>query len=95
MVRALPVDQPSSGKEGAQGSASQPYLLPENEGQKEPCPRSTVASVANMLSSDLEVLGVLVVLWSVESSGSLTRKYPSLWLGGVLLSMFLFAQDPS
>ena len=36
-----------------------------------PCPRSSVASVAHELSSDLEVLGVLGVLRCRESSGAL------------------------
>jgi hypothetical protein len=46
-------------------------ILAEDEGQKEPCPRNSVASVAQVLSSDHEVLGVLGVLWSEESSGVL------------------------
>ena len=36
-----------------------------------PCPRSSVASVAHVLSSDHEVLGVLGVLGCGESSGAL------------------------
>ena len=41
--------QLSSGREGSQGSASQLCLLPEDEGPKGPCPRSSVASVAHVL----------------------------------------------
>ena len=70
-VRALPVGRLSSGKEGAQGSGSQLCLLAEDEGQKGPCPRSSVASVAQVLSSDHKVLGVLGVLWHGESSETL------------------------
>ena len=70
-VRTLPVGQLSSGKEGAQGSGSQLCLLAEDEGLKGPCPRSSVASVAHVLSGDQEVLGVLGVLWHGESSGAL------------------------
>ena len=70
-VRALPVGRLSSGKDGAKGSGSQLRLLAEDEGPKGPCPRSSVASVAHMLSSDREVLGVLGVLRIGESSGSL------------------------
>ena len=53
------------------GSGSQLHLLAEDEGLKGPCPRRSVASVAHMLSSDREVLGVLGVLRIGESSGSL------------------------
>ena len=35
------------------------------------CPRSPVASIAHVLSSDHEVLGMLGVLWCGESSGAL------------------------
>ena len=58
-VRALPVGRLSSGKEGAQGSGSDLHLVAEDEGLKGPCPRSSVASVAQVLSGDHEVLDVL------------------------------------
>jgi hypothetical protein len=70
-VRALPVGRLSSGKEGTQGSGSQLNLLAEDEGPKGPCPKISVASVAHVLASDHEVLGVLGVLWHGESSGAL------------------------
>ena len=41
------------------------------EGLKGPCPRSSIASVAYVLSSDHEVLGVPGFLRSGESSGAL------------------------
>ena len=66
-----PVGRLFSGKEGAQGSGSQLCLLAEDEGPKGPCPRSSVASVTHVLSSDQEVLGVLGVLQRGESSGAL------------------------
>ena len=62
-----------------------------------------------MLYSDHEVLGVLGVLQSKESSWALyavswdhmkdgvagpDQKNPSLWSGRVSLSLFLLAQDP-
>ena len=62
-VRALPVGQLSS----AQWSGSQLHLLAEDEGLKRSCPRSS----GHVLPSDLEVLGVLGVLRSGESSGVL------------------------
>ena len=49
-VRAFPGDRLSSGKEGAQGSGSQLCLLAEDEFLKGPCPISSVASAAHMLS---------------------------------------------
>jgi hypothetical protein len=70
-VRAFLVGQLSSGKEGAQGSVSQLCLLVEDEDPMGPCPRSSVASVAHMLSGDHEVLSVLGVLQYGESSGAL------------------------
>ena len=70
-VRGLPVVPLSSGKEGAQGSVSQLHLLAEDEGLKVPCPRSSLATVAHVLSSDHEVLGVIGVLLCGESSGAL------------------------
>jgi hypothetical protein len=76
-VRTLHVGRLSSGKEGPQGSGSQFRLLAEDEGQKGPCPRSSVASVAHVLSGDHEVLGVLGALGHGESSGALDA------LGGV------------
>ena len=69
-VRALPVDGLSSGKEGAQVSGSQRCLLAEDEGPKGPYLRSSVASVAHVLSGDQEVLGVPGILQSWESSGA-------------------------
>ena len=71
VVRALPVGRITFDKEGSQGSGSQLCLLAEDEGPKGPCPRSSVASVAHVLSSDHEVLGVLGVLQRGESSGAL------------------------
>ena len=65
-VRALPVGQLSSGKEGALGSGSQLWLLAEDE-----APRSSVASVTHVLSGDHKVLCILGVLWHGESSGAL------------------------
>ena len=100
----------SSGKEGAEGSRSQFCLLAEDEGPKGPCPRSSVASIAHVFSSDPEVLGVLGVLRRGESSGdpgafcwvheedgragAEKGRNPSLWSGGVPLSLFLLAQVP-
>jgi hypothetical protein len=97
-------------QKGTQGSGSQWCLLAEDKGQKGPCPRSSVASVANMLSSDHEVLSVLEVLliWRVlwgpicpllhECSRwqglALTWMDPSLLSGGVPPSPFLVEQDP-
>ena len=49
-VRALPGGWHSDGMEGAQGSGSQCCLLSEDEGSKGPCPRSSVASAAHVLS---------------------------------------------
>ena len=47
------------------GLAEESYLLAEDEGLKEPFPRSSVASVVHMISSDYEVLGLAEwrVLW--------------------------------
>jgi hypothetical protein len=70
-VRALPVGWLSSGKEGAQGSGSQLCLLAEDKGPKGPWPKSSVASVSHVLFCDSEVLCVLGVLRSGESSGPL------------------------
>ena len=70
-VRAFPVGQLSSGKEGAQRSGFQLCLLAEDEGLKGPCPRSSVASVAHVLSCDHDVLGVLGVLLLGEPSAVL------------------------
>jgi hypothetical protein len=70
-VWALPVGQLSSGKEGAQDSGSKLCLLAEDESLKGPCPRSSVASPTHVLSSDPELLVVLGVLQSGESSGNL------------------------
>ena len=70
-VRALPEGQLSSGKECAQASGSQLHLLAEDEGPMGPCPRSSVTSVAHVLSGDLEVLSVLGLLRRGESSGAL------------------------
>ena len=70
-VRALPVGQLSSGKEGAQRSGFQLCLLAEDEGLKGPCPRSSVASVAHVVTGNHEVLGLLGVLQCGESSGAL------------------------
>ena len=70
-VRALPVGRISSDKEGAQGSGPQLLLLAEDEGLTGPCPRISVASVAHVLCSDREVLGVLGVLQCGESSEAL------------------------
>jgi hypothetical protein len=58
-------------QEGAQGSGSQLHLLAEDEGLKQPCRRSSVASAAHVPSSDPEVLGVLRVLQHGESSGGI------------------------
>jgi hypothetical protein len=49
-VKALPVGKLSSGVEGAQISEDHLYFLAEDEGQKGPCPRTLVASVAHALS---------------------------------------------
>jgi hypothetical protein len=70
-VRDLLQGRLSSGKEGALGSGSELCLLAEDEGPKGSCPRSSVASAAHLLSSDLKVLGVLGDLPSGESSGDL------------------------
>jgi hypothetical protein len=70
-VRALPVGRLSSGKEAAQGPGSQLCLLAEDEDLKGPCPRSFVASVAQVFSSDHEVLDVLGALQHGKSSGAL------------------------
>jgi hypothetical protein len=61
----------SSGKECVQVSGSQLCLLAEDEDSRGPWPRSSVASIAHVLSGDQEVLGVLGVLWLGESSGAL------------------------
>ena len=71
MVRALSAGKLSSCREVAQKSGAQIHLLAEDEGLKGPCPRSSVASVTHVLSSDHEVLGVLGVLQHGESSGAL------------------------
>ena len=108
-VGALPVGRLFSGKESVQGSGSKLCLLDKDEGSRGPCPRSSVASVVHMISSDRKVLGVLGPC-SVESplgpstplarfTGkmlglALTRTNPSLWLSRVPLSLFLLAQDP-
>jgi hypothetical protein len=84
-VRTLPVDRLSSGKEGTQGSGSQLCLLAEDEGPKEPCPRSSVASVADILSSDHKVLVVLGVLRCEESSGDWMPLMPSAWFTGKMV----------
>ena len=52
MVRELSTGKLSSGMEGAQRSGAQIHLLAEDEGLKEPCPRSFVASAAYTLSSE-------------------------------------------
>ena len=94
-VRALPVGQLSSGKEGAQGSGSQLRLLAEDEGPKGPCPRSSVASVACMLSFEdwcLRNLGYKMAL-SPESRGQSPLWRPTLLsdpkILGVLMSAFV------
>jgi hypothetical protein len=46
VVRELCASKLSSGREGAQRSGSQLYLLAKNEGLKGPCSRSSVASAA-------------------------------------------------
>ena len=66
-VRALPVGQLSS----AQWSGSQLCLLAEDEGPKGPCPRSSFASVACVLSCadwSMRDLGYKMVL-SLDSQG--------------------------
>jgi hypothetical protein len=50
VVRALPRGWLSSGREGSKGSVSQLCLLSEDKGPKGPCPRSSVASEAHVLS---------------------------------------------
>ena len=60
VVRALPVGRITFDKEGSQGSGSQLCLLAEDEGPKGPCPRSSVASVAHVLS---------IVDWSLSFPG--------------------------
>ena len=47
------------------------YVLAENEGLKGPCPCSSVASAAHVLSRDPKVLGVLGGLRHGEFSGDL------------------------
>ena len=69
-VRVLPVGRLSD-KEGAQGSGSQLCLLAKDEGQTGPSPKSSVASIAQVLSGDHKVLGLLGVLQLGESSGAL------------------------
>jgi hypothetical protein len=70
-VRAFSIGQLSSDKEGTQGSGSHLCLLAEDEDQIGPCPRSSVSSVAHVLSRDHKVLGVLGVLRCGEPSGAL------------------------
>ena len=50
VVRALSAGKLSSVREGMQRSGSQLCLLSEDEGLEGPCPRSSVASVAHILS---------------------------------------------
>jgi hypothetical protein len=52
-------------------SGSQLCLLAEDEGLTGSWPRSSIASMAHVLSGNQEVLGVLGVLWYGESSGAL------------------------
>jgi hypothetical protein len=61
-VRALPVGKLSSGWEGAQRSEDQLRFLAEDEGQKGPCPRSSVASLAHT-SPAWTWLGVTIFYW--------------------------------
>jgi hypothetical protein len=57
--------------EDAQVSGSQLHLLAEDEDPNGPWLRSSVAFITHVLSGDHEVLGVLGVLRSGESSGTL------------------------
>jgi hypothetical protein len=50
VFRALPGGQLSSGREGVQGYGFQLCLMAEDENPKGPCPRSSIASAAHMLS---------------------------------------------
>jgi hypothetical protein len=50
VVRSLFAGKLSSCREGSQRSADKPYLLAEDESMKRPYPRSSVASVALVLS---------------------------------------------
>jgi hypothetical protein len=50
VVKALSIGKLSSYREGAQRSGAQIYFLAEDEGPKGPCPRSSVASAAHVLS---------------------------------------------
>ena len=50
MVRALSAGKLSSCRKGAQRSGVLIHLLAEDEGPKGPCPKSSVASVARVLS---------------------------------------------
>ena len=70
-VKALPGGSLSSGREGGQRSGSQLCLLADDEGLKGPCPRSSVASEAHVLSC---------VHWSLRDPGYKTQKLSSVAL---------------
>ena len=84
MVRALSVGKLSSGREDAQKSGSQLCLLTEDEGQKGPCPRSSVASVALVLSCSN---------WSLRDPGYKMALSPETW-GQSLLWRPTLLSDP-
>jgi hypothetical protein len=67
VVRALSAGNPSSFREGVQMSDTQIYLLPDDESLKGPCLRSSVASVAHMLSS---------LHWSLRNPGYKVMSSP-------------------
>jgi hypothetical protein len=70
VARAYSAAKLSSCREGAQRSESQLCLLAEDEGPKGPCPRSSVASVACVLSC---------VDWSVKAQGYKMVLSPESW----------------
>jgi hypothetical protein len=84
VVRALSAGKLSSCQEGAQRSGAQICLLSEDEGLKGPCPRSSVASVAHVLSSSD---------WSLRDLGYKMMLLPESWGQSTFLKSTLLS-DP-
>jgi hypothetical protein len=89
MVRALSTGKLSHCREDAQRSGDQPCLMAEDGGPKGPCPRSSVVSMAHVLSCvdwSLKDQGSKMVL-SPESQGQSSLWRPTLLSDPKILAM--------
>jgi hypothetical protein len=96
MVRVLSARKLSSCREDAQISQSQLCLLSEDEGPKGPCPRSSGASVAHVLSYtdwSLRDQGYMVVLLPA-SWGKSSHWRPTLLCWGMWAEVWVSATPP-